>query len=106
MENVTKIKKMINKIIETIKHQLIKIRNLNNPSMDDKCREETLDAVVGGIVEDSFNEFVETSKINRVEIITQRGRQLVRYFDPNKVKVTVSFQDKNHTLKLFITDVL
>ena len=42
----------------------------------------------------------ETSKVTRVEVIDENGRAYVR--GPEDIKVELSFQDEDRTLKIFI----
>jgi len=45
---------------------------------------------------------VDTSKVNRVEVIDESGRDYVNWNEGNKVELQL--QDQNRTLKIFITE--
>jgi hypothetical protein len=42
-------------------------------------------------------------KVNRIEIIGDKGREMVKYLPSNKIGI-VEFQDNGKTLKIFIED--
>ena len=45
--------------------------------------------------------FDSTHKVSRIEIISDRGRE---YVNMNTGKVTISFQDDDRTMKIFIKE--
>lgn len=47
---------------------------------------------------------LDFDKINRLEVIDQTGRVLVRYLESSE-KLSYSLQDDNRTLKVFVNSV-
>lgn len=45
-----------------------------------------------------------TEKVNRVEVITSKGREFVFWEKEGSVDVKIHLQDSGRTLKIFITD--
>lgn len=46
---------------------------------------------------------ITTDKVNRVEVIDEKGRSYVKYLASHR-EVVLSFQDNDRTLKIFIQD--